>query len=517
MEPLSLTEKQLDALVKRAEAGNLDDGDADIIKVMADAVKALSRSVNKKAASIKRLLGMLFGQKTEKKNSVIGPKPSADRKKKKTAKKKGHGKRGPKDFTGADKVGIPHDSLNNKDRCPSCLKGIVYRQKTPGSVIHFTGQAPINVTVYEIEKLRCNLCGEIFTAQAPEDKTGRNYAASAVAMMAILRYGTGLPWNRLEHLQASLGLPLPASTQCEKTQAAADQIYPVYNELVRLAAQGEIIHNDDTTMKILSLIKENKDKTAKDRTGMFTTGIVSLMEENLKIALFFTGRNHAGENIAKLYEMRDKGRTPPVQMCDALSRNIPDEFEGILCNCLTHSRRKFVDIIENFPDECTHVIEILAEVYLHDAQAKELNMSPEQRLAHHKKYSGPLMADLRFWLDKQINDHLVEPNSDLGDAISYMIRHWPELTRFLEVPGAPLDNNICERSLKRSILHRKNSLFYKTEHGAFIGDMFMSLIHTCNLMKVNPFDYLITLLENAVELRNDPARWMPWNYKPVST
>ncbi len=98
----------------------------------------------------------------------------------------------------------------------------------------------------------------------------------------------------------------------------------------------------------------------------------------------------------------------------------------------------------------------------------------------------------------------------------HRIKHWPELTRFLKVPGAPLDNNICERSLKKSILHRKNSLFYKTEHGAFIGDMFMSLIQTCNLMKVNPFNYLITLLNNATVLRTDPSRWMPWNYKTVS-
>lgn len=516
MKPLSLTEEQLDALVERAKSGILDAGDADIIKAMADAVKTLNRSVNKKAASIKRLLGMLFGQKTEKKDSVIGSKPRSDRKKKKTTKKKGHGKRSAKDFTGADKVAVPHDSLKNKDRCPLCLDGVLYRQKTPGYVIYFTGQAPIGATVYETEKLRCNLCGAIFTAQAPEERTGRDYDASAVAMMAILRYGTGLPWNRLEFLQASLGLPLPASTQCEKTQVAADQIYPIYNELVRLAAQGELLHNDDTTMKILSLIKENQDKTTKDRKGIFTTGIVSLIGENIKIALFFTGRNHAGENIAKLYEMRDKGRTPPIQMCDALPGNVPDEFEGILCNCLTHGRRKFVDIVENFPDECSHVIEVLAEVYRHDAQAEEQEMSPEQRLSYHKKYSGPLMTDLRYWLDKQINDHLVEPNSDIGGAISYMIRHWPKLTRFLEVPGAPLDNNICERILKRSILHRKNSLFYKTEHGAFIGDIFMSLIHTCNLMKINPFDYLVTLLENAAELKNDPSRWMPWNYKPVS-
>lgn len=513
MEPLSLTEKELDALVERAESGTLNDGDAQIIKMVVNAVKVLGQAVNDKAASIKRLLKMVFGPKTEKKAAVTKTGAKGRHKKK---KKKGHGKRNSDDFTGAEKVDVPHDSLSHKDPCPLCDKGKVYRQKTPGVVINFTGQVPIRATVYNTEKLRCNLCGEVFTAQAPDNKTGRNYDPSAMAMMAILRYGSGLPLNRLENLQESMGIPLPSTTQWDKTEAAADLIYPVYNEFVRQAAQGDIFHNDDTTMKILSLMKENQDKTGKDRTGIFTTGIISLIGENRKIALFFTGRNHAGENIGRLYEMRDNGRHPPIQMCDALSRNIPNEFEGILCNCLTHGRRNFVDEIDNFPDECTHVIEVFAQIYCHDAWTKEQKMTPDQRLDYHREHSGPLMVDLRSWLDKQFDDHLVEPNSGLGKAINYMINHWPELTRFLEVPAAPLDNNICERSLKRCILHRKNSLFYKTEHGACIGDMFMTLIHTCNLMKVNPFDYLTMLLTNAAELKDNPSRWMPWNYNASS-
>ncbi len=482
---------------------------------MVNAVKVLSQSVNDKAASIKRLLGMVFGSKTEKKESVCNHAPG-DNGKKIGAKKKGHGKRSVKKFTGAEKVVVPHETLTHKSPCPLCPKGIVYRQKTPGVVIHFTGQVPIQAVVYETEKLRCNLCGEIFTAQVPGNKCGRNYDPSAMAMMAILKYGSGLPWYRLEKLQESMGIPLPASTQWEKTEAAADLIYPIFNEFIRQAAQGEVLHNDDTTMKILSLIKENKENTNNKRTGIFTTGIISLIGGDRRIALFFTGRDHAGENIARVYEKRNKGRLPPIQMCDALSRNTADEFKVILCNCLTHGRRNFVNVIECFPDECTHLIEVLAEVYHNDTHTKELSMTPEKRLIYHKEHSGPLMAELRSWLDKQIDEPLVEPNSGLGKAVQYMIKHWTELTRFLEVPGAPLDNNICEQGLKRAILHRKNSLFYKTEHGAFIGDMFMSLIHTCDLMKINAFDYLTTLLKNAVELKKNPSLWMPWNYKIAS-
>ena len=123
------------------------------------------------------------------------------------------------------------------------------------------------------------------------------------------------------------------------------------------------------------------------------------------------------------------------------------------------------------------------------------------------------MEDLYLWFNNQFDDKLVEPNSGLGQAIKYMLKHWSKLTQFLYTPGAPLDNNICEQALKRVILHRKNALFYKTLHGAYIGDLFMSLIHTCNLMKINPFKYLVALQKYASSMKNNPSQWMPWNYE----
>ena len=94
-----------------------------------------------------------------------------------------------------------------------------------------------------------------------------------------------------------------------------------------------------------------------------------------------------------------------------------------------------------------------------------------------------------------------------------MLKHWPKLTLFLEKPGVPLDNNIAERALKKAIRHRKNSLFYKTRKGAQMGDLFMSLIHTCELNDVNAFDYLTELLRHPEELKQKSSEWMPWNYR----
>jgi hypothetical protein len=126
------------------------------------------------------------------------------------------------------------------------------------------------------------------------------------------------------------------------------------------------------------------------------------------------------------------------------------------------------------------------------------------------------MAELHRWLEAQLDQKKVEPNGSLGQAIAYLLRHWQALTLFLRVPGAPLDNNICEQALKMAIRHRKNSLFYKSRRGAFVGDLFMSLIHTCFLCDADPLDYLTQLLRNHEQAARAPQEWMPWNYQAAA-
>ena len=244
--------------------------------------------------------------------------------------------------------------------------------------------------------------------------------------------------------------------------------------------------------------------------------MLSLKDER-KIALFFTGHKHAGENLADLLAQRQKGLTPPIQMSDALSRNLPKDFLTLLANCLSHGRRNFVDVAMSFPDACGHVIELLAKVYKNDAHAKEKKMSREERLTYHQTQSGPVMEELHAWMQAQFDEKKVEPNSGLGKAFTYMLKHWEPLTLFLRVPGAPLDNNIVEQSLKMVIRHRRNSLFYRTLHGAYIGDLFMSLIHTCRLSKVNPLHYLVALQRHSREVFKNPHAWLPWNYEVAAT
>jgi hypothetical protein len=270
-------------------------------------------------------------------------------------------------------------------------------------------------------------------------------------------------------------------------------------------------------MRVLALRREIDDSTtsAADRTGIFTSGIVATREGH-RMALFFTGRNHAGENLATILAKRSTAAPPPIQMSDALARNVPKlppNLQVITANCLAHGRRQVVDVVTRFPEACQHILEALAEVYGHDAEAARRTLPPAERLRWHQERSGPILTSLKAWITAQFAERRVEPNSSLGKAMRYLLRHWPKLTRFLEVPGVPLDNNICERSLKMAIRNRKNAYFYKTTHGAEVGDLFMSLIHTCELAGANPFDYLTALQQHAALVATNPSAWMPWNYR----
>ena len=283
-------------------------------------------------------------------------------------------------------------------------------------------------------------------------------------------------------------------------------------EIVKCSAQGEVIHNDDTSVKILSLIKENESLGEKERRGMFTTGIVSKVGEKY-IYLYFSSRNHAGENLDKVLEHREKSREKVIQMADALSSSRTKLIETILCLCLSHGSRKFVDIDHRFPKECEVVATAISQVYKNDAFTKKEKMSPESRLEYHKEHSSPVMETLKTWLDEQIDKKLVESNGSLGGAINYMRKHWRELTQFTRVAGAPLDNNICEAALKLMIRIPKNSMFFKTEFGALVASILVSMIYTTYINGENPKHYLIALQKYQKPVRSNPELWLPWNYR----
>lgn len=535
--------EELKDILTRARTTPLSEEDFEKLDIAVDTLAYVTQELEKKGVSIQRLRKLLFGASTEKTSHVVasdgGANPGSEAATpgsgdkdgvgvdggakgdngKLKPKPKGHGRNGSAAYTGAEKVKVPHESLKPGDPCPECPKGTLYLLSEPAVLVRVTGMAPLGATVYEKDRLRCNPCGAVFVAQSPEGVGTAKYDETAAAMIALLKYGTGMPFNRLERLQRGFGIPLPASTQWDLVNAAAQKVADVYAEVIHQAAQGDVLHNDDTTARILDLMGLRREQALakgelenEDRTGIFTSGILSVSKEH-KLAVFFTGVQHAGENLTDLLAERSEELGAPIQMCDALSRNLPSEIQTIVANCIAHARRKFVDEASNFPDEVKHVLLELGKVYKNDAVAKHRNMSKDERLIFHQEHSGPVMKDLKAWLKALIDERKVEPNSGLGEAIGYMLDHWDKLTLFLTVPGAPLDNNVVERALKRAIQHRKNSLFYRSENGARVGDTFMTLIYSAEINGAEPFDYLVTLLRYANQAAKAPGDWMPWNYR----
>jgi transposase len=434
-------------------------------------------------------------------------------------KRPGHGRLAASDYPTAVHHAVVHTELSTGCVCPRCRRGTLYQLADPARIVRIIGQPMLSAVCWDCQRLRCSGCGDVFTARAPQQAQGPKFDETAVAMIALCRFGAGLPHHRLERLQRNLQTPIASSTQWEALDQSAPELRPVFEHMERIAAQANVIHDDDTYVRILAFMGESRAKLLKngdfpnpDRTGLYTTAILSIGECG-PIALFYSGRKHAGENLSKLLTARDPEREPPTLMSDALSRNVPKGQSVIEANCLAHGRRNFIDQFPNFPTECRAVLELLRQVFAVEADCKLRKLSAQQRLYEHQTHSLPVMNSLHTMMTEDLACKRVEPNSGLGKAYDYMLKRWDKFTLFLRQTGAPIDNNLCERALKMAICHRRNSLFYRTQHGASVGDIFTSLIHTAELHAQNPFDYLCAILRNPRAAAASPGAWLPWTYQ----
>lgn len=425
-------------------------------------------------------------------------------------KKKGHGRHSHEVYSNAIIIPVPHTQLKVGDPCPTDCGGKLYRLKNPGILIRITGNSLATVTKYELEKLRCALCGDIFSPELPQNISPDKYDARCKAILANQKYYLGMPFYRQANFQRHLDFPIAPSTQFELCEEVANCVYPIIEVLEKGVANGELVQNDDTHAKILSVIKDNHENPDKERTGTYTTCVMGKMDGH-SVALYYTGVKHAGENLESILQHRDPEKPPILQMCDASSANIPKSMETILCNCLGHGFRKFRDLVDFYPEPCLHIIHELGQVFRFEEETR--GMTKQERFEFHRRHSKPIMLRLNWWLKNQLSEKKVEPNSSLGKAMKYLLRHWEKLRRFLVRPGCPIDNNIVEGALKIPIRIRKAAMFYKTLHGASIGNILTSLIQTTILSNENPVEYLVALQENKSRVFKDPAAWVPWRYR----
>jgi len=521
-------------LINRVKQGELDQGDALLIEKLLSILLTIVSLLERKHTSIQRMKELLFGMKEKKrgkdedKNRAEDGRPGADGSSQtdspnemasnstcegvRRLKRPGHGRMAASDYPGARLVRLIHPEMAPGDPCPeSGCEGHLHQLEQPNVKIYLTGQPLISATKYERPVLRCSDCFKRYVADLPEGvKEDEKFDETADVAIALYKYAGGMPFYRQARMQESCGVPLPESVQFERCEAVANAVFPVYRHLVELSADGKLFHIDDTRVRILSCYREDKDRSEKERRATHTSGIVVKDMAGRKIALYFSGRRHAGENLDDVLERRSPSLPLPIKMSDAAAVNGKKRAQTIDANCLAHGRGKFKELEEIFPVECGQVMEAIRKVYWYDDRTK--GMSDQERLEYHQKHCGPVMKELREWIKGEFRDRMVEPNSSLGKAFQYMLNHFEKLTRFLSVPGTPIDNNAAERVLKRFVLFRKNSLFYKTEHGAAVGGILMSLIESCRLNSANPWEYLLTLMRNKEEARRNPAAFLPWNY-----
>mgnify|MGYP003578325546 CR=1 FL=1 len=557
---------EVETLIKKIEQTTLSEQDKRMITRLLRTLLYVVGLLQEKKVTLLKLKEMVFGKKSEKMKRGEGEKgepkdgpekgvqeggkgdgsqtPKSEKLEEtegeKPGRKPGHGRRPSSEYPGARKVHCRHQQLVSGIRCSrqNC-RGKVYRDK-PHQFIQFTGQPAIQATQYEQEVVRCRECGAVYEAPLPEGVSPKKWDETGDASIVIERHAKYTPSHRTAKMQQMCGIPLPESVQSERCREVAEVLEPIYERMKQEAADGKVFYIDDTPVRIMELVKENKEreqekkeqekkeegkekvkeksrkrkrkkKKERERVGIQTSGVLVELHSGAKVALYFNGRQHAGENIEDIYQLRDPGLNLPMQMSDALACNFCGERERIVCKCLVHARRKFVEIRRTYPEACDYVVEQIGKIYRNEKQADGLR--DEERLAYHQEHSGPVMAELKQWMDEQMVEKKVEPNSSLGKAIDYFLTHYEGLSAYLRYAGAPLDNNASERILRSVVIIRKNSYGYKTNRGAKTAAIIQSVIQTCQLNGTNVWQYLVLVLRRSTAVREKPEEFLPWNYK----
>ena len=415
------------------------------------------------------------------------------------------------------------EGLNKGDPCPECPSGKLYKY-TPATLLRIVGNEPISGERHLCEQLRCSSCGEIYTAPLPEHvkadgRPGQKYGYSARALMAILRFFAGLPFHRQQSVHDLMGGHVAASTVFDQCEFVANALHPVFKAIKGIAANGSVFYVDDTTNRILQQEPVIKTRAGKQRlrTGVYSSVCVAITATGQRLTLFQTNVGHAGEWMEDILKQRDPQLDAPLIMSDALSANRVTTMKTDVALCNAHGRRMFAELSDQHPKLVLTILQLYKQAWINEKHCQANQLNDIERRDYHQQHSQPAMQQILQLCEQQLVSEqgeppIVEPNSNLGRAMNYFIKHFIQLSAFCTIPGAPIDNNESERALKLVIRGRKNSLFHQTAVGANIADVICSVLAICHEQGVDARHYLIAVQQNQLQVKASPEKWLPWNY-----
>jgi transposase len=399
---------------------------------------------------------------------------------------------------------IVHEVREDQKTCPKC-GGHDFTLLGEGKTTELYELVPARVErqVHVQQKARCR-CGEtIITADGPAkvfDKA--RFGPTFMAQVAVAKCADSLPLYRQAKAYRRAGVEVNDSTLGDLFHRTAELVDPLYERLLHLIAEKEIVLADETTQRV-----QAKGKT---RTAWLWSFIARDEAERQLIAYVFS-RSRSGET--------------PVRVLDGtIGKLLVDGYEGYnkvtlpggreRAGCWAHARRKFFDAQSTAPTAAKHAMDLVLELYKVERAALDADLlgTPEH-LAMRQTRSRAVVDEIKAWLEAEQGRH--PPRSPIGAAIGYALGQWDELTLFLTDPHLPIDNNASEGALRVCALGRKNFLFVGTdEAGENLAGLY-SLIATCEANGINPVDYLADVL---LRVQTHPAsrldELLPHNWTP---
>lgn len=458
-------------------------------------------------------------------------------------KPKGEGKNAISDLASTSSP-IAITGLPAGGQCPCCKHGTIH-QVNPGSIGRIEVNATFTFHEYQVEKMRCNSCGQTVSAEVPPEVSEdhiKGASFDATAALLVMRHSLAIPNLRIETLNGWLGTPLSDSRQWDIMREAGKLLLPLYEYLKQYIADAAVQVLDDGWCRIICIHREIQNEIdaaerfniKKDsiRTGINTTAVLGYQDGNI-VVVYMSGRKHQGENAHDLNLLKST-HLDSIRMSDAATKATSthpfparDERGFVLsggektlidsrihvAHCLTHLRNKFADLRSHAPELCSSILDIIGQIYDVEEEAKCNGLIPMERLSLHKSKSQPLVTKLQEIISAELNSKKWLPREPIGQALKYASDHFKACTAFLVLPGCPLDTNDAERAIIPVVRHRQSSYSYQTNTGALVGDISMSLAASALRANKNPIDYIAKCLEFKEDISTNPQLWLPWCYE----